>query len=69
MYVERPIIPRTASSMEMGMKNGTIRIVIDTTTLKYVCCMRAATAIASISARGVWPEARGDQKECLSSSH
>jgi hypothetical protein len=31
MYVERPIIPRTASSMKMGMANGTIRLVIDTT--------------------------------------
>jgi len=45
MYEERPIIPRTTPNMKMGigMENGTIRLVIDTTRLAYLC-MRAATA-------------------------
>jgi hypothetical protein len=36
MYVERPIIPRTASSMKIGILNGIIRLVIDTTRLVYL---------------------------------
>jgi hypothetical protein len=45
MYEERPIIPRTTPNMKMGigMENGTIRLVIDTTRQR-ICCMRAATA-------------------------
>jgi hypothetical protein len=31
MYAERPIIPRTKSSMKKGIENGTIWLVIDTT--------------------------------------
>ena len=36
MHAERPIIPRTTSSMKMGIENGTIRLVIDTTRLAYL---------------------------------
>jgi hypothetical protein len=58
VYVGRPIIPRTWSSMTMGMKNGTIRLVIDTTN-SHVCYLRVATAttdqrqISSIRRPGV----------------
>jgi hypothetical protein len=42
MYAVGPIIPRTTSSMKMGIANGTIRLVIDTTRLAYLlhesCC-------------------------------
>jgi len=36
MYAERPIIPRATSSMKMGITNGTIRLVIDTTNYMFV---------------------------------
>ena len=34
--MERPIIPRTTSSMKMEVEDGTIRLVIDTTRLAYL---------------------------------
>jgi hypothetical protein len=36
MYVEGPIISLTTSSMKVGIENGTIRLVIDTTKLAYL---------------------------------
>jgi len=43
MYAVGPIIPRTTSSVKIGMEDRTTRLVIDTTR-QPVCCMRAATA-------------------------
>jgi hypothetical protein len=45
MYVERPIISQNRLSMKMGIANGTIRLVIDTTNSR-VCGMSGATVPA-----------------------